>query len=151
MYGLVRQESRFVASARSVAGASGLMQLMPTTAKILARRLGMKGHHAALTSAVDSNVGLGTNYLRQMLDAFGNHQLLAAAAYNAGPRRIRDWQLVRSVEGAIFAETIPLNETRDYVKKVMNNTAFYARLFRQPSISLRERLGVVPARSVRDD
>lgn len=151
VYGLVRQESRFVASARSVAGASGLMQLMPTTAKILARRLGMKGHHAALTSAVDSNVGLGTNYLRQMLDAFGNHQLLAAAAYNAGPRRIRDWQLVRSVEGAIFAETIPLNETRDYVKKVMNNTAFYARLFRQPSISLRERLGVVPARSVRDD
>jgi soluble lytic murein transglycosylase len=151
VYGLVRQESRFVASARSVAGASGLMQLMPTTAKLLARRLGWKGHHTTLTAAVESNVGLGTNYLRQMLDSFGNQQLLAAAAYNAGPRRIRDWQMDRPMEGAIFAETIPLNETRDYVKKVMNNAAFYARLFHQPVISLRERIGTVPARRARED
>jgi soluble lytic murein transglycosylase len=151
VYGLVRQESRFVVSAHSVAGASGLMQLMPTTAKILARRLGLKGHHTVLTGAIDSNVGLGTNYLRQMLDAFGNHQLLAAAAYNAGPRRIRDWQLEHTMEGAVFAESIPLNETRDYVKKVMNNTAFYARLFGQPVISLRDRLGTVPARPRRAD
>jgi soluble lytic murein transglycosylase len=127
------------------------MQLMPTTAKLLARRLGWKGHHTALTAAVESNVGLGTNYLRQMLDSFGNQQLLAAAAYNAGPRRIRDWQMDRPMEGAIFAETIPLNETRDYVKKVMNNAAFYARLFHQPVISLRERIGTVPARRARED
>ena len=146
VYGLVRQESRFVHTARSSAGASGLMQLMPATARWVAKRLGISGHHATLTEAVDTNIGLGTYYLRQVLDSVDNHLVLASAGYNAGPRRARDWAASRPLEGAIYIETIPFTETREYVKKVMNNTLYYARLFHQSGLSLRDRLGVVPAR-----
>jgi soluble lytic murein transglycosylase len=147
IYGLVRQESRFVHTARSSAGASGLMQLMPATARWVAKRLGLNGHHTALTEAVDTNIGLGTYYLRQVLDSVDKHVVLASAGYNAGPRRAREWAASRPLEGAIYIETIPFSETREYVKKVMNNTLYYARLFHQPGPSLRARLGVVPAKS----
>ncbi len=146
IYGLVRQESRFVHTARSSAGARGLMQLMPATARWVAKRLGMSGDHMTLTDAIDSNIGLGTYYLRQVLDSVDKHMVLASAGYNAGPRRAREWMASRPLEGAIYIETIPFAETREYVKKVMNNTLFYTRLFRQPGLSLRERLGTVPAK-----
>jgi soluble lytic murein transglycosylase len=148
VYGLVRQESRFVHTARSTAGASGLMQLMPATARWVAKRLGMMGHHTTLTETVDSNIGLGTYYLRQVLDSVDKQMVLASAGYNAGPRRARDWAASRPLEGAVYIETIPYPETREYVKKVMNNTLYYARLFHQSNLSLRDRLGIVPARSV---
>ncbi len=151
VYGLVRQESRFVHTARSSAGASGLMQLMPATARWVAKRLGMSGHHTTLTETVDTNIGLGTYYLRQVLDSVDNHVVLASAGYNAGPRRARDWAASRPLEGAIYIETIPFAETREYVKKVMNNTLYYARLFHQTSLSLRDRLGVVPAKSMQNN
>jgi soluble lytic murein transglycosylase len=151
VYGLVRQESRFVHTARSSAGASGLMQLMPATARWLAKRLGMNGHHTTLTETVDTNIGLGTYYLRELLDSVDNHLVLASAGYNAGPRRARDWAASRPLEGAIYIETIPFVETREYVKKVMNNTLYYARLFHQTGLSLRDRLGVVPAKSIQSN
>jgi soluble lytic murein transglycosylase len=147
VYGLVRQESRFVHTARSTAGASGLMQLMPATARWVAKRLGMMGHHTTLTETVDSNIGLGTYYLRQVLDSVDKQMVLASAGYNAGPRRARDWAASRPLEGAVYIETIPFFETREYVKKVMNNTLYYARLFHQSNLSLRDRLGIVPAKS----
>ncbi len=146
VYGLVRQESRFVHTARSSAGASGLMQLMPATARWVAKRLGLNGHHTILTETVDTNIGLGTYYLREVLDSVDKHVVLASAGYNAGPRRARDWAANRPLEGAIYIETIPFAETREYVKKVMNNTLYYARLFHQPGLSLRDRLGIVPAK-----
>ena len=148
VYGLVRQESRFVHTARSTAGASGLMQLMPATARWVAKRLGMMGHHTTLTETVDSNIGLGTYYLRQVLDSVDKQMVLASAGYNAGPRRAREWTASRPLEGAVYIETIPFSETREYVKKVMNNTIYYARLFHQSNLSLRDRLGVVPAKSL---
>ena len=151
VYGLVRQESRFVHTARSSAGASGLMQLMPATARWVAKRLGMSGHHTTLTETVDTNIGLGTYYLREVLDSVDKHVVLASAGYNAGPRRARDWAASRPLEGAIYIETIPFTETREYVKKVMNNTLYYARLFHQPGLSLRDRLGVVPAKATRNN
>ena len=151
VYGLVRQESRFVHTARSSAGASGLMQLMPATARWLAKRLGMNGHHSTLTETVDTNIGLGTYYLRQVLDSVDNHVVLASAGYNAGPRRARDWAASRPLEGAIYIETIPFAETREYVKKVMNNTLYYARLFHQTGLSLRDRLGIVPAKATQNN
>ncbi len=151
VYGLVRQESRFVHTARSSAGASGLMQLMPATARWVAKRLGLNGHHTTLTETVDSNIGLGTYYLRQVLDSVDKHMVLASAGYNAGPRRARDWAASRPLEGAIYIETIPFAETREYVKKVMNNTLYYARLFHQPGLSLRDRLGVVPAKPTQNN
>jgi soluble lytic murein transglycosylase len=146
VYGLVRQESRFVHTARSSAGASGLMQLMPSTARWVAKRLGINGHHSTLTETIDSNISLGTYYLRQVLDSVDKHLVLASAGYNAGPRRARDWAASRPLEGAIYIETIPFAETREYVKKVMNNTLYYARLFHQSDLSLRDRLGIVPAK-----
>jgi len=146
VYGLVRQESRFVHTARSTAGASGLMQLMPSTARWVAKRLGLSGHHGTLTSTADSNIVLGTYYLREMMDSLDNQMVLASAGYNAGPRRAREWIASRALEGAVYIETIPFSETREYVKRVMNNTLYYARLLRQPGPSLRERLGTIPAR-----
>ncbi len=147
VYGLVRQESRFVHTARSSAGASGLMQLMPSTARWAAKRLGLRGHHATLTETIDTNISLGTYYLRQVMDSVDNHAVLASAGYNAGPRRAREWAAGRVLEGSIYIETIPFPETREYVKKVMANTLNYARLFRQSALSLRQRLGTVPARA----
>jgi len=151
VYGLVRQESRFVHTARSSAGASGLMQLMPSTARWVAKRLGLSGHHGTLTSTADSNIVLGTYYLRQMMDSLDNQMVLASAGYNAGPRRAREWMAGRSLEGAVYVETIPFPETREYVKRVMNNTLYYARLLRQDGPSLRERLGTVPARALQSN
>jgi soluble lytic murein transglycosylase len=145
VYGLIRQESRFIQDARSAVGAQGLMQLMPSTARYVARRVGMSDYHPTRIVELDTNLRLGTHYLKLVLDDLDAQPVLASAAYNAGPNRARAWRasLPRAVEGAIFAETIPFNETRDYVKKVMSNAATYAVLFEQPNVSLRTMLGSV--------
>lgn len=145
VYGLVRQESRFVMNARSGVGASGLMQVMPSTAKWVARRIGLAGYHEGRADDVETNVLLGTSYLRMVLDDLDGSLVLASAAYNAGPSRSRQWRstLTRPVEGAIFVETIPFNETRDYVKKVLSNAVYYAALFEGRSQSLKARLGTI--------
>jgi len=145
VYGLIRQESRFVRNARSHVGASGLMQLMPGTAKFVANKIGMPGFTASQVNDVETNLTLGTSYLSMALNDLDGLQPLATAAYNAGPGRPRAWRstLTRPVEGAIFAETIPFSETRDYVKKVMSNATYYAALFESKPQSLKSRLGVV--------
>jgi soluble lytic murein transglycosylase len=145
VYGLIRQESRFIQDARSSVGAQGLMQLMPATARYVARRVGMADYTPGKINELDVNLRLGTSYLRFVLDDLDGHAALATAAYNAGPGRPRAWRasLPRAVEGAIFAETIPFNETRDYVKKVMSNTVYYAALFENRAQSLKQRLGTV--------
>jgi soluble lytic murein transglycosylase len=147
VFGLVRQESRFVADARSSAGASGLMQLMPATAKWVAAKLGMKQYRQALVTDLDINISLGTYYLKHVLDTLDNQPVLASAGYNAGPGRARAWRADEEMEGALYSETIPFNETRDYVKKVMANATYYARMFGQRMISLKERLGSIPPKS----
>jgi len=146
--GLVRQESRFIANARSSAGAKGLMQLMPRTARWVAKRNGLK-YSPARVADVPLNVALGTGYLKHVLDDLG-HELLASAAYNAGPGRARRWRDAQPLEGAVYAETIPFPETRDYVKKVMANTMFYAQLIGGKLVPLKERLGLIPAKSSAD-
>ena len=145
VYGLIRQESRFITNAKSTAGASGLMQLMPATATWVARKIGLQGYHAGTVNDLDTNLTLGTNYLRIVLEDLNNSPLLASAGYNAGPRRPHTWRgtLSGPVEGAIFAETIPFNETRDYVKKVLSNATYYAALFSGEPQSLKQRLGTV--------
>lgn len=144
--GLVRQESRFIVNAKSSAGARGLMQLMPATARWVAKRSGLRDFNLARVSDVPVNVALGTNYLKMVLQDLG-HPLLASAAYNAGPGRARRWRDARPLEGAIYAETIPFNETRDYVKKVMANTMYYSQLIGGKLIPLKERLGLIPAKA----
>jgi len=147
VYGLIRQESRFIMSARSSAGASGLMQLMPGTAREVARKIGMTDYHQSKVNELQTNILLGTNYLNMVLERLDGSQVLATAAYNAGPRRPLAWRatLARPVEGAIFAETIPFTETRDYVKNVLSNATYYAAMFENKSQSLKERLGSVAA------
>jgi soluble lytic murein transglycosylase len=146
VYGLMRQESRFVTAAKSDAGARGLMQIMPATARWVARRLGMRDYRNSSIHQMETNFTLGTYYMKSMLSRFNNNPVLATAAYNAGPTRARQWCGETPLEGAIYIETIPFDETRDYVKKVMSNTEYYAELFGKPARSLKERLGVVVAR-----
>jgi peptidoglycan lytic transglycosylase len=151
VYGLVRQESRFVADARSSAGAQGLMQLMPSTARQVARRLGLPGFQRHHVISVDTNINLGTYHLRQLLDDLDNQAVLAAAGYNAGMRRAREWRAPQPLEGAVYVECIPFTETRDYVRKVMSNTMYYSRLFGQPYVSLKQRLGVIGPRPAENE
>ena len=146
VYGLMRQESRFISNAKSVVGAKGLMQLMPKTAQWVGRKIGLKDYHPGRVQETDVNVTLGTSYLKLVLDDLDSHPVLASAAYNAGPGRARRWRDTRPIEGAIYAETIPFNETRDYVKKVMSNAVYYSALFDGEPQSLKPRLGTVGAR-----
>jgi soluble lytic murein transglycosylase len=150
VYGLIRQESRFLMAARSSVGASGLMQLMPSTARYVAKRIGMDAYRADGVTDIDTNLTLGTTYLRMVLDDLDNLPVLATAAYNAGPGRPRAWRatLTRPVEGAIFAETIPFPETRDYVKKVMSNATYYAVLISGSPQSLKNRMGFIAQRGL---
>jgi soluble lytic murein transglycosylase len=151
VYGLMRQESRFVTEAHSSAGARGLMQLMPSTARWVARKIGFAEYHPSRVTEVGTNVTLGTSYLKMVLDALDNQPVLASAAYNAGPNRARKWRADRPLEGAIYAETIPFNETRDYVKKVMSNAVYYAILFDDKPQSLKARLGVIRPQGAGDE
>ncbi len=149
VYGLIRQESRFIADIKSHAGAVGLMQLMPTTAEWVAKQLGIQNFRQHLVVDVNTNLRLGTYYLKHVLGTLDNQPLLASAAYNAGPGRARRWRdNTRPLEGAIYAETIPFNETRDYVKKVLKNSMYYAKVLEHGhnSPTLKERLGVVAAK-----
>ncbi len=148
VYGLVRQESRFVTTARSSAGAGGLMQIMPSTAKWLAKRLRLTNYNRKQLNIVDTNISMGTYYLRDIMDSLDNHPVVASAGYNAGPRRAARWRADKPLAGEIYAETIPFLETRGYVKKVMSNTMYYARLFGQTPVSLKARLGLVPEKPV---
>jgi len=150
IYGLIRQESRFVMSAKSGVGAKGLMQVMPATASWVAKKIGLSGYHSGQMMDTDTNVTLGTNYLKLVLGSLDNHPVLACAAYNAGPGRAQKWRAEKPIEGAIYAETIPFTETRDYVKKVMSNTVYYAALFQDRPQSLKARLGVVQPRRAGD-
>jgi soluble lytic murein transglycosylase len=145
VYGLIRQESRFILNARSHVGASGLMQLMPATAQYVARKIGLGGFSQSQVNDIQTNIVLGTNYLNMVLNDLEGSQAMATAAYNAGPGRPRAWRstLPGVVEGAVFAESIPFNETREYVKKVLSNATYYAALFENKPQSLKSRLGTV--------
>jgi soluble lytic murein transglycosylase len=146
VYGLIRQESRFVMDARSGVGASGLMQVMPATAKWTAKKIGMNDFVLAKLTDRDTNIAIGTGYLKLVLDSFQGSMPLAAAAYNAGPSRARTWRGDTGapvMEAAIWAENIPFNETRDYVKKVLSNTTLYAAMISGQPQSIKARLGNV--------
>jgi soluble lytic murein transglycosylase len=150
VYGLMRQESRFATRVSSDAGAAGLMQIMPATARWVARQIGMKGYRKGLIHQLDVNIKLGTYYMKTVSHQFDNNPVLASAAYNAGPNRARQWRGTKPLEGAIYIENIPFDETRDYVKKVMSNTIYYSKLFGQPTLSLKQRLGIIEAQNVKN-
>jgi soluble lytic murein transglycosylase len=146
VYGLMRQESRFIMDARSHVGASGLMQVMPATARWTARRIGLANFTPDQLADRETNIAIGTGYLKLVLDDFNGSMPLAAAAYNAGPGRPRNWRNGPVIEAAAWAENVPFNETRDYVKKVLANTTVYAAILTGQPQSLKERLGRVGPR-----
>lgn len=148
VYGLIRQESRFVTDARSHVGASGLMQVMPATARWTANKIGMRGFTADQLNERDANIAIGTGYLKLVLDDFAGSMPMAAAAYNAGPSRPRAWRNGPVMEGAAWAENVPFTETRDYVKKVLANTTFYAAMLTGQPQSLKARLGLIAPRDL---
>lgn len=148
VYAIIRQESRFMSHARSPVGATGLMQLMPATARWVARQIPIQPFNAAMLRQPEVNVNMGTYYFHRVLADLGGTPILAAAAYNAGPGRARRWRDAQPLEGAIYAETIPFNETRRYVKQVFTNTWFYHHRLTGRPASLRELLGVVPGHSI---
>lgn len=145
MYGIIRQESRFVAEARSRVGATGLMQLMPATARWVARQMAMPAFQPSMLTRPEINVDMGAFYFRRVLGEL-NDPVLATAAYNAGPGRARRWRDAKPLEGAIYIESIPFDETRDYVKKVVANAWYYSHRLTGQSPPMRKLVGQVPAR-----
>lgn len=143
-YGIMRQESRFVASARSNVGASGLMQVMPDTAKYIARNLG-ETYSASRANSGDTNIRYGTWYMGDILGKLNHQPVLATAGYNAGPNNAKRWQPVNgSLAADQYVESIAFPETRNYVKHVMENATIYSSLLgRNQSIS--QRMGTIPA------
>ena len=146
-YGLMRQESRFVSNARSHVGAGGLMQIMPDTAKLVARQMGETYNPAAL-SDMNTNIRYGTFYLSMIQNQLSSSPVLATAGYNAGPNRARRWQPdFQPIAADQYTETIPLAETRDYVKQVMTNATHYGVLLGQGPQSIEKRMNIIPSRS----
>jgi soluble lytic murein transglycosylase len=123
---LIRQESEFNPSVISYANAWGLMQLLPSTGKTLAREEGMTHFQTFQLLDPETNIRLGTRYLRQTLDRFGGVPEYALAAYNAGESRVEDWQAAGPYSGIDeFVESIPFSQTRDYVQAILRNIEIY--------------------------
>ena len=140
VYGLIRQESRFYMGSRSAVGAHGLMQVMPATAKWIAKKFDVPFDPSTLGDT-DVNLRIGTTYLRYVMGNFDNSLPLAAAAYNAGPARPRRWRQGDAIDAAVWVETIPFYETRDYVRNVLVNTLAYRQRLGSPPVTLHALLG----------
>ena len=137
VYALIRRESRFMPDAISSAKARGLMQVLPSTAKTVARRHGYSRYRLSRLTRVDTNVIIGVTYLRDLGRQFGAHPAQVAAAYNAGPGRAKKWR--RNINDTLaLVENIPFRETRLYVKALLAARAHYALRFGAPSASIRE-------------
>lgn len=133
IYAVARQESAFAEKAKSSAGAMGLMQLMPSTAKQTARRNGIKMHLSDLFKP-EQNIQLGGLYLNELLEKYNGNRILAAAAYNAGPHRVNRW-MEGNPEGLpydVWIEIIPFKETRGYVQNVLAFSVIYGYRLGQP-------------------
>ena len=139
IYGVMRRESLFDPLAKSRVGALGLMQLMPSTARRVARSLGMKRPRQSDILEIDNNINFGTHYLKSVLNRFDNNVSLAAAAYNAGPLNVRNWLPREDLMPAdLWVETVPFDETRNYVQSVLAYaTVFDKSLGRDTLISSR--------------
>jgi soluble lytic murein transglycosylase len=131
---LMRQESRFEAKIKSVADATGLMQVLPSTAKWIAPQIKVDFKNINLENPND-NIMLGTWYLGHTHDQYNNNSLLAIASYNAGPGNVSKWlQTLTTQDPDEFVEQIPFDETKNYVRQVFGNYWNYLRLY-NPEIS----------------
>ena len=124
IYAVMRRESAFIRDIKSSVGAVGLMQLMPATARQVGKQLGVKAPRWKLIES-DLNIQLGVKYLNHLLKRFDGNMVLSTAAYNAGPTRVRKWMADKPIAADIWVETIPFDETRDYVKAVLFNSVVF--------------------------
>ncbi len=144
VFGVMRRESGYIRDVRSSAGAIGLMQLMPKTARYVARLQGDSKWRGDLTDA-KTNIGFGTFYLRHVMDKFDDHQVLATASYNAGPHRVKFWLPNESMQADVWIDAIPYSETRRYVRAVLAYTTIYEWHLTRKPMRLREKLTPIPA------
>lgn len=146
IYGIMRSESLFVEDTRSYAGAIGLMQLMPGTGQLVARKIGWRWRGSSGLKDPDYNIRLGSHYLRMMLDRFDQHIVPATAAYNAGPTNARRWLDEAPMAADVWIETVPFTATHHYLLHVLEYTVVYGwRLTGKPP-SLKKLLVPVPGR-----
>jgi soluble lytic murein transglycosylase len=140
-FAIIRQESAFTPDARSRAGALGLMQLLPRTARAMARTLRLRRPRQRDLLRAGTNIKFGVRYLKKVKDRYQGHPVLATAAYNAGGRNVARW-LPRdgSVPADVWIETVPFNETRDYLKRVLTYTVIYEQRLGQQPVPLQERM-----------
>ena len=147
IYGIMRQESAFMADARSAAGALGLMQLMPATGRTSARLLGLRRPNSRTLLQPDANIRLGSAYLKRMLERFSDNLVLATAAYNAGPVRVRRWlPEERPLPADRWIDSIPYGETRGYVRGVLAFTTVYDSRLDDRVLPLVRRMPDIPPR-----
>jgi soluble lytic murein transglycosylase len=151
VYGIMRQESMFQADARSSAGAVGLMQLLPATAKRVARTIQMPYRGQRDLLRPETNIRLGSRYLRMSLNDLHNRPILATAGYNAGPHRVVEWLPEDdAMDADVWIETVPFYETRAYLKKVLEYSVIYEARLGLPSKFLREQMAPIPTRFTPD-
>ena len=148
IYGVVRQESAFISDARSSAGALGLMQLMPYTGREVSRRLKLNVRNRHQILDIGNNIRLGSNYLKTVLEKNDGNVVLATASYNAGPRRVREWLPAEgALDADVWIESIPFNETRNYVKNVLGFTTIYDHRLGQDPQRLIDRMPPIASRT----
>ncbi|MFO1433666.1 MAG: transglycosylase SLT domain-containing protein [Candidatus Competibacteraceae bacterium] len=148
LYAIARQESSFRSDALSPAGAVGLMQLLPATGRQVAIALQQSPPDSTDLLQADLNISYGSYYLKQNVDRFQGNLLLATAAYNAGPDKVRDWLPEQGTTAAdVWAETIPYLETRQYVQRVMEYATVYSRRLGSDT-AISARLGRIPSRAM---
>ncbi len=133
VFAITRQESAFMTDARSGVGASGLMQLMPATARETAKRFNIPLASSQQVLDPDTNIQLGAAYLSQIYGQFKGNRVLASAAYNAGPGRVRQWlKDARHLPFDVWVENIPFDETRQYVQNVLTYSVIYGQKLNAP-------------------
>jgi len=144
IFALMRSESAFMEKVKSPAGALGLMQIMPATGRLTARKIGMKKFRTSDLLVAKKNIAIGTAYMKQMQDKFNGNQILATAAYNAGPGRSVKWSPKKGCKDPdIWVEQIPFNETRAYVKRVIFYASIYDWRLGHKIIPLKQRMSAI--------
>lgn len=151
MFALMRAESAFVEKIKSPAGAIGLMQVMPQTGRLVAKKIGLKNFQTNDLLIAKKNIQIGSAYMQEMQDKFFGSYMLASAAYNAGPGRVVRWLAKKDCQHPdVWVELIPFNETRGYVKRVLFYASIYDWLLPTPAVSLADRLAIASADRIQD-
>jgi len=143
-YAVVRQESAFASDAHSPVGAMGLMQIMPSTGRLIARDLNTRLRNKMQLLDVDTNIRFGISYLRKVMNRFDDNTVLATAAYNAGSQRVKSWlPKDEQISPDRWIENVPFKETRNYLKQVLAFSAIYDERLQRPITTLKQRMPTI--------